>query len=67
MYEAGNGVTTDHVQAYLWLDLAARTYAGGADRQDAIKYRNCVASKMTADQIATAKKLVLEWRPTKSE
>jgi hypothetical protein len=67
MSEAGNGIAADYVQAYLWLDLAARTYAGGADRQDAIAYRDCVASKMTADQIATAKKLVLEWRSTKSK
>jgi TPR repeat protein len=63
MYEAGEGVTKDLVSAYLWFDLAARAYPAGKDRDDAIKHRDGVAAKMTADQVAKAKTLAAEWKP----
>lgn len=51
-YESGDGVKQDLVQAYLWFSLAADT-----------TNRNLVAAKMTPAQIATATKLVRDWKP----
>jgi TPR repeat protein len=60
MYQFGRGISQDYVQAHLWWNLAA---VGG--REDAIRYRDLVAAKMTPAQIAKAQKLAREWNPKK--
>ena len=61
MYANGQGVPRDHVRAQMWLNLAAaRGY------QEAIKYRDIIAQRMTPGQLAEAEKLAREWKP-KSE
>jgi uncharacterized protein len=59
MYLAGVGVPQDYVQAYMWLDLSA---ARGMKR--AVEERDQLVQSMTAPQIAQAKKLAREWKPT---
>jgi hypothetical protein len=53
LYAEGLGVPQDHVQAYLWFTLAGE-----------LNNRDRAASQMTAEQIAEAKRLVQEWKPT---
>jgi sporulation related protein/Sel1 repeat-containing protein len=53
MYHRGNGVPKDDVQAYLWLDLAAR-----AGDRDAAKFRDeMIVPSMTPPDLARAKEL----------
>ena len=56
MYENGQGVTEDLVQAHMWLHIS------GAD-EDAkkINARDDIEKKMTPAQIAEAQKLAREW------
>ena len=58
MYLSGSGVPQDYVIAQKWLNLAA---AGGDE--EAIKYREMIAPRMTPAQIAEAQKLAREWKP----
>lgn len=56
LYETGHGVGQDNVAAYQWYDIAAaRGDTHAADLRDAL------AQKMSADQIAAAKKASSEW------
>ncbi len=55
MYENGWGVSRDYVAADKWYTLAAK---GGVSNGDELE------KKMTSAQIAEAKKLVAEWKPT---
>lgn len=58
-YVEGSGVSQDLVQAYKWFNLAAtRGY------QAAGKIRDKLANVMTEGQIAEARKLCSEWKPT---
>ena len=66
MYETGRGVRDDLVQAYMWFDLAGRSAETPAHHGYAIQYRDSIASKMTPDQIAKAKKLATDWKPKPS-
>ena len=65
MYYSGQGVPQDYVQAYMWVDLAASRFPPSAreDRDEAARNRNVVASKMSREQLAEAKKLLREWKP----
>jgi len=58
MYERGDGVERDYVQAYMWYSLGA---AGGANRGAARK--DSLTKQMTPEQIAEAQKLAQEWKP----
>ena len=66
LYETGRGVRKDLVRAYMWFDLAGRSAETPAHQGYAIQYRDSVASKMTPDQIAKAKKLAADWKPEPS-
>jgi TPR repeat protein len=57
MYFEGRGVPRDYVSAHMWLSLAT---AGGIE--DAAKYRDALAAKMTPAQIAEGQKLAREWK-----
>jgi len=60
MYLAGTGVPQSFVQAHMWLNLAA---ARGLAQ--AVKQRDDLAAKMTAEQLAEAQKLATAWRPAR--
>jgi TPR repeat protein len=57
MYFEGRGVARDYVNGHMWLSLVA---AGGIE--DAVRYRDALAAKMTPVQIAEAQKLAGEWK-----
>ncbi len=65
MYENGEGVPQDYVQAHMWLNLAASRFPFGVKRDRAVKKRDIVAKKMTPAQISEAQKLAREWKPKK--
>jgi len=62
MYDKGHGVERNDILAYKWLDLAAAR-ASGRERENYIKIRAAVASKMTANEIREAQWQALNWRP----
>ncbi len=57
MYNLGQGVPQDDVQAHMWLSLAA---AQGIE--NARKARDILAARMTPAQIAEAQRLAREWK-----
>ena len=60
MYLQGLGVPKNLVQSYMWWYLS-----GSQGDQDAVKAINAIKGKMTAAQIAKAKKLASQWKPKK--
>jgi uncharacterized protein len=63
-YDPAPGASKDDVQAYKWFNLAAALADQTKERNVrdvASAYRNSVAAKMTAAQIAEAQKLAREW------
>ena len=62
MYDKGHGVDRDDVLAYKWLNLAAAA-APARDRENYLKIRNAVASKMSLNQVVEGQWLALNWRP----
>jgi TPR repeat protein len=65
LYAGGEGVPQDYVQAYVWASLAATRFPASAkdDRKQAARNRDHVASLMTPEQLAEAKKLAKAWTP----
>jgi uncharacterized protein len=67
MYAIGKGVPQDYVRAHMWFNIAA----GAASASNAwvrdlsVKWRDLVATRMTPAQIAEARRMASEWRPTK--
>jgi TPR repeat protein len=59
----GVGVFQDLVQAQTWLSLAAINSTGKLQIR-AVALRDATKRLMTADQIAEAERLILDWRPT---
>jgi hypothetical protein len=62
MYDKGHGVTENRIEAHKWLNLAA-AHAPRIDREDWVRIRDAVASKMTLPQLAEARRRAVEWRP----
>jgi hypothetical protein len=60
MYENGKGVPQDHVLAHMWFSLAASSMSD-AEKRDAVRNRDIVASKMTPAQISKAQRLTRKW------
>ena len=58
MYDEGQGVSQDLVQAYKWYSLAATN-----GDKPAAELRDATAQQMTPAQIAEGQKLALEWKP----
>ena len=58
MYDEGQGVPQDYVQAHLWFNLAA---AQGIKK--ARNNRDVVAKEMTPAEVAEAQRLAREWKP----
>jgi TPR repeat protein len=65
MYDKGHGVPQDYVLAYKWLDLAVAR-ASGRERQDWVRIRDAVATKLSLAEITAAQRLALEWQPAPS-
>jgi TPR repeat protein len=66
LYLAGVGVKQDYKQAYMWLTIAAANNdlpTNKETRDDAAHNRDLTAGKMTAEQIAEARRLISEWKP----
>ena len=59
MYDKGEGVTQDYVQAHIWYNLAA-----AQGEETARENRDLIAKKMTPAQVAEAQRLAREWKPT---
>jgi TPR repeat protein len=62
MYDKGHGADRNEVLAYKWLNLAAAA-APTRDRENYLKLRNAVASKMSLNQIVEGQWLALNWQP----
>ncbi len=60
MYDEGQGVPQDFVQAYMWFSLAASRFPSGG-RKEVLNYRGKFATHMTPAQIAKAERLAGEW------
>jgi len=60
MYDEGQGVRQDVVQAHTWYNLAATN-----GDKPAAELRDALAKQMTPAQIAEAQKLAREWKPKK--
>ena len=64
MFDAGRGVPQDYVSAHMWYNIAA-SRASGAGQKRYAAARDVVAEKMTAQQIAEARRRAREWKPAK--
>ena len=64
MYANGTGVRQDFVRAHMWFNLAAAALSGDT-RDTATKNRDRIASKMTAEQIATAQEMARRCQESK--
>jgi uncharacterized protein len=64
MYDKGFGVDADVVKAYKWLNLAA-AHAPLRNREDFLRVRDAVASKMTREQLGLAQRLTVDFVPTR--
>jgi TPR repeat protein len=62
MYDKGFGVNMDVVKAYKWLNLAA-AHAPLRNREDFLRMRDAVASKMTRAQLDLAQQLAVDFVP----
>ena len=63
MYEKGQGVEQDYLQAHIWFNLATANEKDSTLRAASMSDRNEVAAKMTPAQIAEAQRLASVWRP----
>jgi uncharacterized protein len=61
MYNKGQGVPQDYVEAYKWLDLAV-AQANGRQRDDWVRIRNAIASKLSLAQRTRAQALAIAWQ-----
>jgi localization factor PodJL len=58
LYENGLGVKRDLKQAYMWISLAAQSKDA-----DAVRRRDILRGKLTADEIAAAERMIAAWKP----
>ena len=61
-YTNGEGVPQDYVEAYKWYSLAASRLPASANRDQVVKKRDLVATKMTPQQISAAQTLARDWK-----
>jgi TPR repeat protein len=64
MYDKGFGVNADVVLAYKWLNLAA-AHAPWPNRENFLRLRDAVASKMTRAQLDLAQQLAVDFVPAR--
>jgi len=63
MFDNGQGVAQDYVQAHLWLNLGTSRMLPGEIRNIAVRSRDRVEKRMTPGQGAEAQRLAREWKP----
>jgi uncharacterized protein len=65
LYAQGEGAPQDNVSAHMWFNLAAARFPASdtRNRDVAVRSRDVVAGKMTAEQIAEAQRRAREWKP----
>lgn len=61
LYENGLGVNRDMKRAFMWLSIAAR----GGDA-DAVRRRDILRGKLTAEEVTAANKMIVAWKPAPS-
>jgi TPR repeat protein len=64
MYDKGFGVKADVVQAHKWLNLAA-AHAPWPNRENYLRMRNAVGTKMTPAQLDLAQQLAVDFVPAR--
>jgi len=64
LYYNGQGVTQNYILAHMWLDLAVLHFPTEM-REEAVKSRDLVASKMTPAHIEEAQRMAQKWKPKK--
>ena len=62
MYENGDDVPQNYVEAHKWYSLAAAGDQPGEVRDWALRNRDNVEAKMTPSEIAEAQRLAREWK-----
>jgi len=64
MYAKGQGLPQNYVLAHMWYNITALRYPASEKehREQAVRYRDLISSKMTPAQIAEAQRLVQEWK-----
>ena len=62
MYANGQGVSRNYVQAHMWFDLAA-SEATGERRDLAVRRRDAIAARLTADELTEAQRLAAAFTP----
>ncbi len=63
MYDNGQGVPQDYVQAHMWYNLSAAGSPPSEDRDSAAGNRDIVTELMTREQIVEALRLARDWTP----
>lgn len=63
MYEWGRGVDADEVQADVWYSVAIAKLAAYDRAGHAVQNRDALEKRMTAEQIAEARKCAEQWKP----
>ena len=58
LYVQGLGVPQNYVQAHMWFSLAASRFEA-----EAVKERDALAARMSAEQVAEAQKQAAAWQP----
>ena len=64
MYEKGQGVPQDDIQAHMWYNLSA-SKSSGEIKGFAVKARDLLAKTMTPEDLSAAQRLATEWQPKK--
>ena len=64
MYDKGFGVTPNVILAYKWLNLAA-AHAPRPNRENILRLRDAVASKMTRAQLDLGQQLAVDFSPVR--
>lgn len=59
-------VPVDLVQAYRWLTIASSRGTPGQDLSDVIELRERLRTSLSTDQLAEARRMVIEWQPSLS-
>ena len=62
MYQNGEGTPQDFVEAHVWFNLGASRLSG-ENRDGAVRNRDDVAGRMTAEQVSEAQRRAREWKP----
>jgi TPR repeat protein len=62
LYHSGKGLPHNDVEAEMWFSLAA-DHSPKDDRDTIVEMRDSVASHLTPQQVAEARRLAREWKP----